>query len=72
MLNEEGGELLSGQLDEAPRVDKGIDAVMPPQGGRVDILARFVPRLVRLAPLEGERTRRRAEAIGTWRCPPCH
>lgn len=67
MLNDHGVELLSGQLDEAPRVYKDIDAVMAAQGELVDILARFVPRMVRMAPVEGDRAKRKAEAIDTWR-----
>lgn len=65
-LNESGVELLSGQLDEAPAVYKDIDAVMAAQSDLVEVVARFAPRMVRMAPPEGGRTKRRAEAINTW------
>lgn len=32
----------------------------------LQMVARFVPRMVRMAPPEGDRTKRRAEAIDTW------
>lgn len=66
ILNNCGVELLSGQLDEAPAAYKDIDAVMAAQADLVEIIARFVPRMVRMAPPEGDRTKRRAEAINTW------
>lgn len=66
ILNNCGVELLSGQLDEAPAAYKDIDAVMAAQADLVEIIARFVPRMVRMAPVEGDRTKRRAEAIDTW------
>ncbi len=47
-------KLLSAGLDEAPMVYKDIDAVMAHQRDLVEPLARFTPRLVKMAPA-GER-----------------
>ena len=49
-LLERGVELISGGLDEAPMAYKDIHAVMAAQNDLVDILARFEPRLVKMAP----------------------
>lgn len=65
-LVECGVEVLSGQLDEAPAVYKNIDAVMAAQGDLVEVVARFVPRMVMMAPVEGDKTKRGTEAINTW------
>jgi tRNA-splicing ligase RtcB len=46
--------LLSAGLDEVPMVYKDIDAVMAAQQDLVDVLARFDPRVVRMAE-SGER-----------------
>lgn len=54
-LREHGVELLSGGLDEAPQAYKDINAVMAGQADLVDILARFAPRLVKMAPGSGAR-----------------
>lgn len=53
-LQERGVELLSAGLDEAPDVYKDIDKVMREQTDLVDVVARFEPRLVKMAPA-GER-----------------
>jgi len=53
-LNEKGVTLLSAGLDEAPWVYKDIDEVMEAQTTLVRPLARFMPRLVKMAP-HGER-----------------
>jgi tRNA-splicing ligase RtcB len=53
-LEEHGVELLSGGLDEAPMAYKDIHAVMAAQSDLVDILARFEPCLVKMAPGDGE------------------
>ncbi len=45
-----GVELLSAGLDEAPGVYKDIHAVMAAQTDLVDVLGRFEPRLVKMAP----------------------
>ena len=49
-LSERGVELISGGLDEVPMVYKDIHAVMQAQADLVDVLARFDPRLVKMAP----------------------
>ena len=53
-LRERGVTLLSAGLDEAPMAYKDIDAVMEAQRDLVEPLARFDPRLVKMAPA-GER-----------------
>lgn len=54
MLRERGVTLLSAGLDEAPMAYKAIDEVMAAQRELVVPLARFEPRLVKMAPA-GER-----------------
>jgi tRNA-splicing ligase RtcB len=49
-LAERGVELISGGLDEAPMAYKDIQEVMAAQADLVDIVARFEPRLVKMAP----------------------
>jgi tRNA-splicing ligase RtcB (3'-phosphate/5'-hydroxy nucleic acid ligase) len=53
-LRERGVTLLSAGLDEVPMAYKDIDAVMAAQSDLVEPLARFDPRLVKMAP-SGER-----------------
>jgi tRNA-splicing ligase RtcB len=53
-LRERGVELLSAGLDEAPMAYKDIDQVMGAQSDLVEAVARFEPRLVKMAP-GGER-----------------
>lgn len=53
-LRERGVTLLSAGLDEVPMAYKDIDEVMKAQAGLVEIMAKFEPRLVRMA-REGER-----------------
>lgn len=53
-LEEKGISVLSAGLDEVPGVYKDIHAVMRAQSDLVEVLARFDPRLVKMAP-EGER-----------------
>lgn len=48
-LNQKGVELIGGGVDEAPFVYKDINAVMQAQSDLVDILAKFHPKLVRMA-----------------------
>ena len=55
---ENGVELLSAGLDEAPMVYKDIHAVMAAQHDLVDILATFQPRLVKMARDEPRHKRR--------------
>jgi tRNA-splicing ligase RtcB len=49
-LRERGVTLLSAGLDEVPMAYKDIDAVMAAQRDLVEPLARFEPRLVKMAP----------------------
>ena len=51
-LAERGITLLSGGLDEVPMAYKDIEAVMGAQVDLVEILARFNPKLVKMAPGE--------------------
>jgi tRNA-splicing ligase RtcB len=53
-LAERGIELLSAGLDEAPWAYKDIDEVMAAQTDLAEAVARFMPRMVRMAPA-GER-----------------
>jgi tRNA-splicing ligase RtcB len=54
LLEERGVTLISAGLDEVPMVYKDIHAVMAAQRDLVDVLARFEPRIVKMAP-HGER-----------------
>jgi tRNA-splicing ligase RtcB len=49
LLNERGVTLLSAGLDEVPMVYKNIDEVMAAQTDLVEPLAKFLPRLVKMA-----------------------
>jgi tRNA-splicing ligase RtcB len=50
VLDERGVTLLSAGLDEVPMAYKDIDTVMAAQKALVDTIARFNPRLVKMAP----------------------
>jgi tRNA-splicing ligase RtcB len=50
VLEERGVTLLSAGLDEVPMAYKDIDTVMAAQASLVDRIARFNPRLVKMAP----------------------
>jgi tRNA-splicing ligase RtcB len=54
VLDRRGVTLLSAGLDEVPMVYKDIDAVMAAQSDLVEPIARFMPRIVKMAPA-GER-----------------
>lgn len=54
MLHERDVRLLSAGLDEAPMAYKDIDKVMAAQADLVTVVARFDPKLVKMAP-SGER-----------------
>jgi tRNA-splicing ligase RtcB (3'-phosphate/5'-hydroxy nucleic acid ligase) len=54
MLEAAGVHLLSAGLDEAPIAYKDIDEVMGAQADLVEILGKFSPKIVKMAP-EGER-----------------
>ena len=53
-LDELGVEVLSAGIDEVPGVYKDIGAVMAAQADLVSVVARFDPKIVKMAP-EGER-----------------
>jgi len=50
VLEDRGVTLLSAGLDEVPMAYKNIDTVMAAQTGLVEAVARFDPRLVKMAP----------------------
>lgn len=54
LLREKGVTLMSAGLDEVPFVYKDIETVMAAQTDLVEVVARFEPRLVKMAPA-GER-----------------
>ena len=54
LLADQGVTLMSAGLDEVPMAYKDIDEVMAAQSDLVDPLARFAPRIVKMAP-PGER-----------------
>ena len=49
MLDDAGVKVLSAGIDEAPGVYKDIHAVMAAQSDLVDVIARFDPRIVKMA-----------------------
>jgi tRNA-splicing ligase RtcB len=53
-LRDAGVHLISAGLDEAPAVYKNIEQVMAAQSDLVEVLGKFEPRLVKMAP-EGEK-----------------
>lgn len=54
LLDERGVKLLSAGLDESPHAYKDIEEVMDAQAALVRRVARFMPRIVKMAP-DGER-----------------
>ncbi|MBV9280707.1 MAG: RtcB family protein [Chloroflexi bacterium] len=53
-LAERGVTLLGGGIDESPQAYKNIDEVIAAQSDLVDIIARFTPRIVRMASEPGD------------------
>ncbi len=49
LLNNRNITLLGGSLDEAPQAYKDIDEVMAAQADLVEVVATFIPRIVRMA-----------------------
>lgn len=49
LLNNRSVTLLGGSLDEAPQAYKDIDEVMAAQSDLVEVVAKFTPRIVRMA-----------------------
>ncbi|MBQ7609289.1 MAG: RNA 3'-phosphate cyclase [Desulfovibrionaceae bacterium] len=66
-LEDKGVEILAAQIDEAPMVYKDIATVMAAQKDLVDVLARFYPRMVLMAPPEGGKRKRKEVSLGSWR-----
>ena len=54
LLRERGVTLLSAGLDESPHAYKNIDEVIAAQADLIDPIAKFMPRIVKMAP-DGER-----------------
>lgn len=55
LLAKNNVHLLSGTLDESPEAYKDINEVMAAQADLVDVLAKFEPRLVKMAPEAGSK-----------------
>jgi tRNA-splicing ligase RtcB (3'-phosphate/5'-hydroxy nucleic acid ligase) len=53
-LRERGVTLLGGGMDEAPQAYKPIDAIIAAQSELVDVIGKFMPRIVRMADEAGE------------------
>ena len=49
VIEKAGIELIGGHVDEAPKVYKNIEKVMAYQKNLVDVLAKFTPKIVRMA-----------------------
>ena len=49
LLQERNVTLIGGGLDEAPMAYKDIHAVMAAQQDLVDVVAKFMPKIVRMA-----------------------
>ena len=49
MLQENGVSLIGAGIDEAPMAYKNIETVMAAQQDLVDIVAKFTPKMVRMA-----------------------
>lgn len=49
VLEEKGVQLIGGDLDEAPMVYKNIETVIASQTSLVEVLAKFSPKIVRMA-----------------------
>ena len=50
LLEQKGVTLLSGGIDETPQAYKDIQEVMAAQAELVDIVAKFQPKVVKMAP----------------------
>ena len=59
LLREKGVTLISAGLDEVPMAYKNIEEVMAQQQELITVIARFIPRLVKMAPPGRHRRRRR-------------
>ena len=61
IVRDRGVTRLTGPLDESPEVYKDIEAVIAAQRDLIDVLARFDPVIVKMAP---------GEKPPAWRCRP--
>jgi tRNA-splicing ligase RtcB len=59
-LARQGVKLLGGGLDEAPQAYKDIEEVMASQKQLVEIIGRFIPKIVKMDGAMGK----------TWKLPP--
>jgi tRNA-splicing ligase RtcB len=53
-LQERGVTLLGGGLDEAPQAYKDIESVLAAQSDLVEVVAKFTPRIVKMANEPGD------------------
>ncbi len=53
-LRERGVTLLGGDMDEAPQAYKPIDSIIAAQSDLVDVIGKFMPRIVRMADEAGK------------------
>ncbi len=53
-LRTQGVTLLGGGMDESPQAYKPIDAIIAAQQDLVDVIGKFMPRIVRMADEAGE------------------
>jgi tRNA-splicing ligase RtcB len=53
-LRERGVTLLGGGMDESPQAYKPIDSIIAAQSDLVDVIGKFMPRIVRMADDAGE------------------
>jgi tRNA-splicing ligase RtcB len=53
-LRERGVTLLGGGMDESPQAYKPIDSIIAAQSDLVDVIGKFMPRIVRMADEAGE------------------
>jgi tRNA-splicing ligase RtcB len=53
-LHQRGVTLLGGGMDESPQAYKPIEAVIAAQHDLVDVIGKFMPRIVRMADESGE------------------
>ena len=62
-LQENGVVLIGGDLDEAPMAYKDIETVMSFQRDLVEVLAKFSPKIVRMADKEKPRNKRKSNKV---------
>lgn len=62
-LQKHGVKLLGGGLDEAPFAYKNIELVMQAQTDLVDVVGKFLPKIVKMDGAETQRYRKKKQAI---------